>query len=417
MDVSQSLGFRSGHALTGAARSTARARKRGPSAAALVKVNSQPEPARLGSHVGQAGLPVERRGLRILPRVRPEVEYAHAGSGSIAFQILGRGSLDIVFVPGFVSHLDLAWEEPFLARFLHGLGKLGRLVWFDKQGTGLSDPGRDGLSLDDGVGDLLAVMDAAGSERAALFGVAVGAAQCLLFAMSHPERVSALILFGGHARLIRSEGYPQGWSEQAYAQVIDRLDEGWAHGEIVEMMNPSLVGDERFRSWFRRYCRAGASPAMARAVFRTCAAMDLRSVLGRVDVPTLLLHRVDDPWLSVEGSRYLADRLPGARLVELPGIDHWPWIGDSDRVLDEIEAFLTGARRARRRRVAWGPDALTRREREVVSLAVHGISARSIGEQLFISERTVESHIAHAYLKLGIRSRLELVRHAAEFGL
>lgn len=349
--------------------------------------------------------------------MRPEVEYARSGGTSIAYQVLGEGSRDLVFVPGFVSHLDLAWDEPFLARFLRGLATFSRLIWFDKQGTGLSDPGSRVPSLEDGADDIRAVMDAAGSERAALLGVAVGAAQCLLFALRYPERVSALVLFAGHARLLRDEGYPQGWSEEFYASVLEGLDEGWARGEVVETMNPSLAGDERFRSWFGRYCRAGASPAMVRDLLRTCAAMDLRPVLDRITAPTLLLHRADDRWLSVEGSRYLAGRIAGARLVELPGVDHWPWIGDPDGTLVEIEAFLTGKRRRRRDRPAWGPEALTRREREVAALAAQGVSARSIGEKLFISERTAEAHLAHAYLKLGIHSRIELARRADEFGV
>jgi pimeloyl-ACP methyl ester carboxylesterase len=349
--------------------------------------------------------------------VRPEVEYAHVEGASIAYQVLGRGPLDLVFVPGFVSHLDLAWDEPFLARFLRGLAAFSRLVWFDKKGTGLSDPGPDVPVLDEGVAEIGAVMDAARSERAALFGVAVGAARCVQFALRHPERVSALVLFAGHARLLRDDDYPHGWTDEVYVSVLERLGEGWPRGDVVELMNPSLAGDERFRSWFRRYCRAGASPALVRSLFLSCAALDLRPVLDRISVPTLLLHRVDDGWFSIEGSRYLAERVPGARLVEFPGADHWPWIGDADAVLAEIEAFLTGARRSRRDRPAWGPDALTRREREVARLAVDGFSARSIGERLFISERTAETHIAHAYLKLGVGSRVELARRAPELGL
>jgi pimeloyl-ACP methyl ester carboxylesterase/DNA-binding CsgD family transcriptional regulator len=349
--------------------------------------------------------------------VHSEVKYAHRSGASIAYQVIGDGRPDLLFVPGFVSHLDLAWEEPFLARFLRGLAAFSRLVWFDKPGTGLSDPGSPEPSLEDGVDDLRAVMDGAGSERAALFGVAVGAAHCLMFAWRYPERVRALVLFAGHARLLRAEDYPHGWSQELYASVLAGLDEGWARGDVIEAMNPSLVGDERFRSWFQRYCRAGASPAMARNLFRTCAAMDLRPALDRIGTPTLLLHRADDGWLSVEGSRYLAERIRGARLVELPGIDHWPWVGDSDAVLAEIEAFLTGKRRSRRDRRAWGPEALTHRERQVAALAAQGLSAREIGEQLVISERTAESHIAHAYLKLGINSRVELARRAGEFGV
>jgi DNA-binding CsgD family transcriptional regulator len=186
---------------------------------------------------------------------------------------------------------------------------------------------------------------------------------------------------------------------------------------VVELMNPGVAGDERFRSWFRRYCRAGASPAQVRRVFETCAAMDLVPLLHRLEVPTLLLHRVDAGWLSVEGSRFLAERIRGARLVELPGIDHWPWIGEPDSVLREVEAFVTGRPLNRRRRPAWGPEELTEREREVARMAAEGTSARAIGERLCISERTAESHLAHIYLKLDIHSRVELARRAEALGL
>jgi DNA-binding CsgD family transcriptional regulator len=180
-------------------------------------------------------------------------------------------------------------------------------------------------------------------------------------------------------------------------------------------MNPSLAGDERYSDWFRRNARAAASPAQARELFHLCATVDLRPVLGALRTPTLLLHRRDDPWLSVEHSRYVAARVPCARLVELPGVDHWPWIGDQDAVLDEVAAFVTGTRCRDRR--AWGPESLTSREREVLRLAVEGTTAPAIGARLFISERTVETHIANAYRKLGVGSRVELARRAREFGL
>jgi DNA-binding CsgD family transcriptional regulator/pimeloyl-ACP methyl ester carboxylesterase len=249
------------------------------------------------------------------------------------------------------------------------------------------------------------------------FGVAVGAGLCVHHAVAHPERVSGLVLFAGHARLLRADDYPCGWSAERYAAVLEQIDSGWSRGAVVERMNPGVAGDERFRAWFRRYCRAGASPARVRRVFETCAAMDLVPLLPRLAVPTLLLHRVDAGWLSVEGSRFLAERIRGARLVELPGNDHWPWIGDADGVVREVQSFVTGRRPRRRQRPAWGPDALTRREREVARMAADGVSARAIGERLCISERTAETHIAHVYLKLDIHSRVELARRAEAIGL
>jgi len=346
-----------------------------------------------------------------------EVRYARAGGLSIAYQVLGTQGPDLLFVPGFVSHLDLSWEEPFYARFLRGLASFGRVICFDKRGTGLSDPSPGPATVEDSIADVRAVLDATGSARATLFGVAVGAGICTAFALREPERVRSLVLWGAHARLLRAPGYPAGWTEEFFASVLAGVDESWATGSGIEAMNPTLAGDERYRGWFIRHARAAASPAQARELFQLCAESDLRDALGELDVATLLLHHTDDPWLSVEHSRYVAAHVPGARLVELPGIDHWPWIGDAQAVLTEIEEFVTGVRPTRRGRPAWGPEALTRREGEVAALVVQGLSARDVGERLCVSERTAERHVANAYVKLGINSRIELVRRAAEFGL
>ena len=243
----------------------------------------------------------------------------------------------------------------------------------------------------------------------------MGAAICTTFALREPERVRSLVLWDAHARLLAADGYPAGWSADFFADVLDGVDHNWATGFGIEAMNPSLAGDERYRSWFVRHARAAASPAEAKQLFRLCADADLRPVLGGLHVPTLLLHHTDDPWLSVEYSRYVASKVPDSRLIELPGVDHWPWIGDMDAVFVEIEEFVTGVRPCRRR-PAWGPDALTRREREVVELAVQGLGAREIADRLVIGERTAETHIANVYAKLGVGSRVELVRRAAEFG-
>lgn len=340
-----------------------------------------------------------------------EVRYARCGDLSIAYQTVGAGGPDLVFVPGFVTHLDLAWDEPSFAGFVTGLAEFSRVVWFDRRGTGLSDPSPAPPTLDDVIEDIGGVMDAAGCERAALFGVAVGASMCMSFALRHPERVRSLVLWAAHARLLEDTDYPAGWTREFFASVLAGIDRDWVSGHGAEAMNPTLADDERFRSWFARHARAAASPAQARDVFHLCAATDLRPRLAEVDVPALLLHRVDDPWLSVEHSRYVAARMPSARLTELSGVDHWPWIGDCDPVLIEVEAFLTGRRR-RRDHPSLGPDALTRRERTVARLAVEGLTAREIGERLFIGERTAETHIANVYAKLGVHSRLELLRRA-----
>ena len=347
----------------------------------------------------------------------PQVRYARNGDVSIAYQVVGDGPIDLVFQPGFVSHLDLAWEEPFLARFLESLASFARLIWFDKRGTGLSDPVEADVSVEHRVDDVRAVMDAAGSARAALFGVSEGAALSVLYAVASPARVASLVLWAGFPRLVDDDEEGPGLSREFFEAFLDGLDQVREDGTGIGLPNPSVEGDERYRDWFVRYVRAAAAPGLLRRVMAANAALDLRPVLGRVDTPTLVLHRVDETWVPIEHSRYLAEHVPGAKFVELPGVDHWPWLGDADGALNEIEAFITGVRRSRRPRPLWGVGSLTRREHEVARLAAGGLSAADIATRLGIGERTVETHVANAYLKLGVSSKIELVREAARFGL
>jgi pimeloyl-ACP methyl ester carboxylesterase/DNA-binding CsgD family transcriptional regulator len=350
--------------------------------------------------------------------VRPAVRYARNGDVSIAYQVIGDGPVDLVFQPGFVSHLDLAWEEPFLARFLESLAAVSRLIWFDKRGTGLSDPIEVDVPVEHRIDDVRAVMDAAGSDRAALFGVSEGAALSVLYALAHPERVTSLVLWAGFPRfVVDDDDEGPGWLREFFEAFLDGLDQVREDGTGIGLPNPSVEGDERYRDWFVRYVRAAAAPGLLRRVMAANATLDLRPVLGDVDKPTLVLHRVDEAWVAIDHSRYLAAHIPGATLVELPGVDHWPWLGDADGALNEIEAFLTGVRRARRPRPLWGVGSLTRREHEAARLAATGLPAADIAARLGIGERTVETHLANAYLKLGVSSKVELAREAARLGL
>lgn len=349
--------------------------------------------------------------------MRVKVRYAKNREVSIAYQVIGSGPIDLVFQPGFVSHLDLAWEEPFLARFLDELAGFSRLIWFDKRGTGLSDPIEPDAPPEHRIGDIRAVMDAAGSRRAALLGVSEGAALSILFAVTHPERTSALVLWAGFPRFVADDDQSPGWTRDFFEAFLDGLEQAREDGTGIGLPNPSIEGDERYRDWFVRYVRAAAGPGLLRRVMAANADLDLRPVLDHVTAPTLVIQRLDETWVPIENSRYLAAHIPGAHLVELPGVDHWPWLGDSDAALTEIEAFVTGVRRSRRPRPAWGVGSLTKREHEVARLAVEGLQAAVIGKRLGISERTVETHLANAYLKLGVSSKIELAREAARLGL
>ena len=277
----------------------------------------------------------------------PQVDtrYARSGEVTIAYQVVGEGPVDLMLVPGFLSHAELSWELPASARFLRRLAAFSRLIVFDKRGTGMSDP-VDGLPAPEArIGDISAVLDAAGSERAALLGVFDGAALAALFAAEHPERVAALALYAGLAKFTQGDGYDLGWSPAAIQLYLSATEEGWGSADGAALLAPSLADDEAYRSWFARLLRLGASPGRAVSLMRMNTELDVRDRLDGLRAPTLVLHRRGDRFVDVGHSRYLADHIHGARLVELPGDDHWPFAGDAETLVGEVEELVTGARR------------------------------------------------------------------------
>lgn len=349
--------------------------------------------------------------------MRPETRYARSGPVSVAYQVMGDGPVDLVLVPGFVSHVEVAWEEPRLARFLTRLASFSRLIVFDKRGTGMSDPVASPPSMDERMEDIGAVMDAVGSARAAMLGISEGGTLSVLFADAHPERTQALVMYGSWSRRIAGPDYPYGPSAEQLEEVVAGMDRAWASGEWWDGGEPSEADDVRHRAWWARYLRMAASPAMAQNVIRMNMRLDIRDVLGRIAVPTLILHRTGDSWIDVGHGRYLAEHIPNATYVELSGSDHRPWLGDVDAIADAIEVFLTGRKSRPRRRTNLGVDALSRREREVALLASRGETANEIAAHLFVSKRTVESHLVGIYAKLGVESKTELIRRASELGI
>ncbi len=274
----------------------------------------------------------------------PEVRYARSGGANIAYTVTGDGPLDLVFVPGFVSNVEAAWEFPDSGDFLRRLAAFSRLIMFDKRGTGLSDPSDGAPSLDQRMDDVRAVMDATGSKRAAFLGLSEGGPMSILMSATYPDEVTHLILMGSAARFSSSSDYPWGSVDYNETYVQKRLAR-WGQGTFIDFFIPSLARDEEMRKLFGRFERMGASPAMAADLLRACSQIDVRAILPSVNVPTLVIHRErENP--RVENGRYLAEHIPGAKYVELPGDDHLPWRGESDRILDEVEQFLTGTRRA-----------------------------------------------------------------------
>lgn len=276
--------------------------------------------------------------------MQPAIRYAKSGDVHVAYQVIGEGPIDLVIVPGWVSHLEILWEEPQAAAFLRRLGEFSRLILFDKRGTGMSDPMTYAPPIDERMDDIRAVMDAAGSERAALLGYSEGGALALVFAATHPERVSAVIAYASFARLLRGSDYPFGIPDNAVARFLEGAARAGATGELYDVVVPSRRGDEQFRQWFARITRQAASPAMMELSMRANVSIDIRRLLPSVRVPTLVVHRKDDQLLPVDHGRYLGEHIPGAKYVELEGGDHWPWFGDTGAVVEEVEEFLTGMR-------------------------------------------------------------------------
>ena len=280
-----------------------------------------------------------------LPRP-PETMYARSGDVNIAYQVVGDAPLDLVFVMGWVSHLEYFWREPRFARFLMRLASFSRLILFDKRGTGLSDrvPINQLPTLEQRMDDVRAVMDAVGSERAALCGVSEGGPMCSLFAATYPEKTLALVMIGTYAKRIRDAEYPWGPTQEQREHFFEVMRKQWGGPVGIDERAPSVANDPEFRDWWATYLRMGASPGAAVALTQMNAEIDVRNVLPTIRVPSLVIHRTDDQCLKVEEGRFVAERIPGARFVELPGNDHLPFVGDQDAILDETEEFLTGVR-------------------------------------------------------------------------
>ena len=270
--------------------------------------------------------------------MQPRTQYAKSGDVHIAYQVFGEGTVDLVFIPGFVSHLETYWDEPSYARWLRRLGSFSRVIRFDKRGTGLSDPVSELPGMDQRMDDVSAVMDAVGIERAVIFGASEGGSLAALFAASHPERSQALIIIGGFAKF--SSWIP---TQEALERFIQYIDNDWGSGESMPIFAPTKKGDLAFKQWWGKFERLGASPAAAMKLIHMNSQIDIAEILPSINVPTLVIHRKDDTAVDVEAGRLLAERIPGAKYVELSGSDHLPFVGEnSDRILDEMEHFITG---------------------------------------------------------------------------
>lgn len=292
---------------------------------------------------GEASAPAAANVLQsTVPLGGPVTRYARSGLISIAYQVVGDGPIDIVFVMGWVSHLDMFWTEPSFARFLTRLGSFGRLIVFDKRGTGLSDRVQPNElpTLEQRMDDVRAVMDAAGSKRAVLVGVSEGGPLCMLFGATYPDRTAGLALLGGYARRLAAPDFPWGDLPANRRAFVDRVFREWGGPVGLDARAPSVAGDAQFREWWAAYLRMGASPAAVVALMRMNDLIDVRDILPTIRVPTLVVHRAEERTVDVRHARYLASHIPHAEYVELPGDDHLPFVGNQDEILDAIETFV-----------------------------------------------------------------------------
>jgi len=274
--------------------------------------------------------------------VEPETRYARAGDVHIAYQVVGNGPVDLVYVPPQLQQVEHLWTEPRVAHFFERLARFSRLILLDRRGTGLSDPIASATTLEDQMEDVTAVLDAVGSEQAALFAQSEGAAMAMLYAATHPERTRALVLYAGMARITSAPGYEWPGPPEERRQRIEQIFAHWGEGVRIEQIAPSAAGDASLRRWFGQLERLSASPGALRLLFDMAGETDVRDVLPSIAVPTLVLHRREDRLIDIRHSRYLAEHIPGARYVELEGRDNLIVVGDSERVLAEVERFLTG---------------------------------------------------------------------------
>ena len=274
----------------------------------------------------------------------PETKYAKSAGVNIAYRVIGDAPLDLVFVSGWVSTLELAWEHPDPARFYRRLASFSRLVMFDKRGTGLSDRVSELPTLEQRMDDVRAVMDAVGVERAAVFGVSEGGPMCALFAATYPERTNALVMYGTYAKRIWAPDYPWAPTPEERQRFFDAIATGWGGVVDLSTLAPTVANDQRFARWWAGYLRAGASPGAVLALARMNTEIDIRHILPTIRVPSLILHRTGDLDCGVGGGRFIAGQISGAKYVELDGVDHLPFVGNADAILDEVEEFLTGVR-------------------------------------------------------------------------
>ncbi|UZR96485.1 alpha/beta fold hydrolase [Chondrinema litorale] len=280
--------------------------------------------------------------------MKPATQYTKSGSINIAYQVFGSGSVDLVYIPGWISNIDWMWSCPELVNFLQELGKISRVILFDKRGTGLSDRVVELSTLEERMDDIRAVMDAVGSEKAILFGHSEGGCVSALFAATYPNRVISMITFGIFAKRRYSPEYPWAPTDEERQVVYDMIENSWGSGEMnLETLAPSKAHDKTFMDWLANYFRSGASPSAALVLTKMNTQVDIIGILGSIKVPTLIMQRTNDIDVKIEEGRFIADRIKGAKFVEFEGDDHLFWAGNTKEVLDQMKSFILDVKPAK----------------------------------------------------------------------
>ncbi len=350
----------------------------------------------------------------------PKTQYARSGEYYLAYQVIGEGAQTILFVGGFLSHLELMWEEPLLAQFFHHLSQFARIILFDKRGVGLSDRVGSSPTTEETIEDILVILNTVGCEQAVIMSVSEGGPVAIMFAATYPQRTTHLILYGTMPKWVRSYDYPWALSRTQYDRWLQLMIENWGSPVSLANFAPSRADDPDFQEWWGKVLRQAATPGSVKDVLETLRDIDVRPVLPHVHVPSLILHRTGDKAIPIAGGRFLAQHLPYATFVELSGQDHWWWVGDADAILQEIEGFLSQTRSepaAGQETLPPMIESLTERELEVLQLLVAGYTNQQIADQLFLTLGTVKTYTSHIYGKLNVSNRAQAIAAAQKRGL
>ncbi len=345
----------------------------------------------------------------------PQTQYIRSGDTYLAYQVIGEGPRTLLFAAGFLSHLELMWEEPDLAAFCRGLAQCAKVILFDRRGVGLSD--RVGLppTAEDTMEDMVAVLDAVGCEKATVMSISEGGPVAIMFAVTYPNRTSQLILYGTMPKWTRSYDYPWALSRNQYDQWLAQMVDNWGTPVSLNRFAPSKAADPAFQAWWAKVMRHAASPGSVKIILEGLRDIDVRPVLPHVHVPTLVLHRKGDKAVPIEGARLLEQQLPNSRFVELNGRDHWWWLGDSEAILDEIDRFVA--------ETADSPsnpsplvESLTGREMDVLRLIAAGYTNKQVADELVLTVGTIKTYTSHIYGKLNVENRTQAIAMARKQG-